>query len=58
MQSSWQLSMNDILKYVQRIHEYCGNDSYIIFKSVFALVDSNDIVKKYIYQRVILNKLQ
>lgn len=64
MQSSWQLSMNDILKDAQRIHEYRGDDSYALtsflreVESVFALVDSNDDVKKYIYQRVILNKLQ
>lgn len=58
------LSTNDVLKDAQRIHEFRGDDAYALssflreVETVFTLVQSNPDVKEYIYQRVVLNKLQ
>lgn len=64
MQSVPTLSINEVLKDAQRIHEYRGDDTYALtsflreVETVFLLVQSQPDVKNYIYQRVILNKLQ
>lgn len=64
MASNLSLTMNDVLKDAQRIHEFRGDDSYALtsflreVETLFALVQANPDVKEYIYQRVILNKLQ
>lgn len=64
MQSTFSLSLNDVLKDAHRINVFRGDDSYALtsflreVETVFALVESQQDVKQYIYQRVILNKLQ
>lgn len=58
------LSMNDILKDAQRIHEYRGDETYALTSflrevdTIFSLIQQNAEAKEYIYQRVVLNKIQ
>lgn len=58
------LSMNDILKDAQRIHEYRGDETYALTSflrevdTIFSLIQHNAEAKEYIYQRVVLNKIQ
>lgn len=61
---SIQLSINDILKDAQRVHEFRGDESYALTSflrevdTIFSIIQSNLDVQNYIYKRVILNKLQ
>lgn len=56
--------MNDVLKDAQRISVFRGDESYALSSflrevdTLFLLVDSQPDAKAYIYQRIILNKLQ
>lgn len=62
--TQFSLSINDILKDAQRINEYRGDDTFALTSflrevdTVFLLVQSQPDAKEYIYQRIILNKLQ
>lgn len=64
MASNVTLSLNDVLKDAQRINEFRGDDSYALtsflreVETLFALVQTHPDVQNYIYQRVVLNKLQ
>lgn len=64
MELSFTLSMNDLLKDAHRIHEFRGNDEYALTSflrevdTLFLLVQGQPDVKQYIYQRIIINKIQ
>lgn len=64
MQSALALSINDVLKDAQRIHEFRGDDSFALTSflrevdTVLELVQSDLGASEYIYKRIILNKLQ
>lgn len=59
-----ELSMNQVLKDAERVHEYRGDDTYALTSflrevdTIFELIQSFPDAKNYIYKRVILNKLQ
>jgi len=58
------LTVNDFIKDAQRIHEFRGDDSYALssfIKEVDTLLPhlkANPDVKKYVFERIILNKIQ
>lgn len=62
--SSLTLSMNEILKDAQRIHEFRGDNSFALtsflreVETVLALVQNDEGASGYIYNRIILNKIQ
>lgn len=61
---AFTLSTNEVLKDAQRIHEFRGDKTFALTSflrevdTIFLLVQSNPNAKEYIYQRIILNKLQ
>lgn len=58
------LSMNELLKDAQRIREFRGDDTYALtsfireVETIFAISQSNPEAREYVYQRVVLNKIQ
>lgn len=64
VQLSLVLSVNDVLKDAQRISEFRGDNSYALSSflrevdTVLSLIESNAEASNYIFNRIILNKLQ
>lgn len=62
--SQLSLSMNDILKDAQRIHEFRGDDVYALSSflrevdTILSLIQSDEGAREYVYRRIVLNKIQ
>ncbi|KNE88174.1 hypothetical protein PSTG_18431, partial [Puccinia striiformis f. sp. tritici PST-78] len=58
------ISLNDLMKDAQRIHEYRGDNSYSLgsflreVDTLLPLFNINPGLKAYIYERTIINKIQ
>lgn len=62
--NSFTISLNDLMKDAQRIHEYRGDSTYSLSSfirevdTVLPLFNSNQQAKAYIFERIIINKIQ
>lgn len=58
------LSVNDVIKDAQRIHEFRGDNSYALTsflregEAILSLLSNCPDGKRYVYQRIIINKIQ
>lgn len=62
--NTWQLSVTDLMKDAQRIHEFRGDNSYALTSflrevdTLLPLFNGNPQLKQYVFHRTIINKIQ